>query len=142
MNLTPTRQRIQAPDSNVPIILVVEDEEDNLLFLSHLLIFFKYNFITATKGQDALDLATKYKIDLVVLDLVLPDMNGLDLVKALKRNQSTQNMPILAVSAMVTGKDRVRAFKAGCDDYLEKPYYIDELNYKIRQYLPQLLVFF
>ncbi len=137
MNVTSNRQRIQAPDSDLPIILVVEDEEDNLLFISHALIFLKYNFITASRGQDALDLATKYEIDLVLLDLVLPDMNGFDLVSLLKQNKSTQNTPILAISALVRKKERDRALMAGCDDYLEKPYFIDDLKYKIRQYLPQ-----
>lgn len=107
MNVTSNRQRIQAPDSDLPIILVVEDEEDNLLFISHALIFLKYNFITASRGQDALDLATKYEIDLVLLDLVLPDMNGFDLVSLLKQNKSTQNTPILAISALVRKKSEI-----------------------------------
>lgn len=137
MNVTPFRQRIQAPESKVPIILVVEDDEDNLLLISHLLIYLKYNFITATNGQDALDLATKYEIDLVLLDLVLPDVSGLDLVRALKQRKSTQNMPILAISALVRESERSRALTVGCDDYLEKPYLIDDLEAKIAQYLPK-----
>lgn len=139
MNVTPKRQRIQPPNSDVPIILVVEDEEDNLLFISHALIYLKYNFITASKGQDALDLATKYDIDLVLLDLILPDINGFDLASRLKQNKSTQNISIIAISGLVRKKDHDRALMAGCDDYLEKPYLINDLNRKIRQYLPQSL---
>ena len=137
MNVTPKRQRIQTSDSNVPIILVVEDEPDNLLFISHTLIFLKYNFITVTTGQDALNSAIKYDIDLVLLDLVLPDINGLDVVSLLKENQSTKKMPIIAISALVQKNERESALKAGCDDYLEKPYLIDDLKHKISQYLPQ-----
>lgn len=137
MNVSSNRQRIQASDSNVPIILVVEDEPDNLLFISHALIYLKYNFITADKGQDGLDLATKYDIDLVLLDLVLPDIDGFDLVSLFKQNKPTQNMPILAISALVEPEERDRALRTGCDDYLEKPYLIDDLKQKIRQYLPQ-----
>ncbi len=137
MNVTPKRQRIQAHTANVPMILVVEDEPDNLLFISHALIFLQYNFVTATKGQDALDLAIKYDIDLVLLDLILPDMNGFDLISLLKQNESTQDVPIVVISALVRKKERDRALVAGCDDYLEKPYLIDDLKQKICQYLPQ-----
>lgn len=137
MNVTPNPQRIQASTAKVPIILVVEDEPDNLLLISHALIFLQYNFITATKGQEALDLAIKYDIDLVLLDLVLPDMNGFDLINLLKQNESTQHLPIVVISALVRRKERDRALVAGCDDYLEKPYFIDDLKHKIRQYLPQ-----
>lgn len=117
MNVQPYRQRIKVENSNVPIILVVEDEQDNLLYISHVLILLKYNFITASKGKDALDLVTKYEIDLLLLDLVLPDISGFDLISLLKQNKSTQNMPILAISALASKKERDRALKAGCDDY-------------------------
>ncbi|VEP12584.1 Response regulator receiver protein [Hyella patelloides LEGE 07179] len=137
MDIKNYRQRIQAKDSNVPIVLVVEDEEDNLLYISHALILLKHNFITATKGQTALDLATEYEIDLVILDLVLPDIHGLEVVSLLKQNELTQNMPIIAVSGMTRQQDRDRAMNAGCDDYLDKPYFIDELDRKVKQYLPK-----
>ena len=140
MNVTPVRQRIQAENSNVPIILVVEDEKDNLLLISHILILLKYNFVTAMKGRDALDLATKYDIDLVLLDLVLPDINGFELINYFKQHKATKNIPIIAISALVREQDRNRAFAAGCDDYLNKPYLIDELKQKIRQHLPQSCV--
>ena len=129
------RQKIQAQDYNVPIILVVEDEPDNLLFISHTLILFGHNFITATNGKAAFDLVSKYYIDLILIDLVLPDINGFELVNRIKQNRSTQNIPIIAISALVREEDRERAMKAGCDDYLVKPYLIDDLERKIRRYL-------
>ncbi|MCC0178698.1 response regulator [Waterburya agarophytonicola K14] len=137
MNVTQNDRRIRLADSNVPIILVVEDDRDNLLLLSHILIFLKYNFVTATNARDALDLATNYKIDLVLLDLVLPDFNGFELIERFKKQKSTKNMTIVAISALVKTKERDRAFAAGCDEYLEKPYSIDDLTKKIRHYLPQ-----
>ncbi|MGK7948742.1 MAG: response regulator [Xenococcaceae cyanobacterium] len=129
------RQKIQAQDSNVPIILVVEDEPDNLLFISHTLILFGHNFVTATSGQAAIDILSKYYIDLILIDLVLPDINGFELVNWIEQNKSTQNIPIIAISALVREEDRERAMKAGCDDYLIKPYLIDDLDRKIRRYL-------
>lgn len=137
MNVELYRQRIQAKDSNAPIILVVEDDQDNLLFIAHALIYLNYNFITADKGQDALDLATKYDIALVLIDLVLPDINGFDVVRHLKQSKLTKEMPIIAISALVQEQDRYRAIKAGCDDYLIKPYLINDLDGKIRLYLPE-----
>lgn len=129
------RQKIQAPESNVPIILVVEDEPDNLLFISHTLILFGHNFITANNGQTAFDLASQYYIDLILIDLVLPDINGFELVNRFKQNELTQNIPIIAISALVREKDKDKAMKAGCDDYLIKPFLIDDLEQKIRRYL-------
>lgn len=135
MNLESSRQKIQAANSNVPIILVVEDDEDNLLFISHTLIHLGYSFVTATKGQAALDLAARYEIDLVLVDLVLSDISGFELVSNLRQNNSTKNMPIIAVSALVREQYRDLALKSGCDDYLNKPYLIDDLKSKIDRFL-------
>ncbi|MEM8723377.1 MAG: response regulator [Cyanobacteria bacterium P01_G01_bin.39] len=137
MSVKPQRQRIQSEDSNVPIILVVEDEEDNLLFISQALIFLQYNFITATEGKAAFDLADKYEIDLVLLDLVLPDISGFDLANLYRQNQSTQKMPIIAISALARDREREQAIRSGCNDYLVKPYFLEDLDRIIRQYLPQ-----
>ena len=130
-----SRQRIQAADSNVPIILVVEDDEDNLLFLSHALILLGYSFVTATEGQAAFDLANRYDIDLALVDLVLSDISGFELVNNLRQNNSTKDMPIIAVSALVREQYRNLALKNGCDDYLNKPYLIDDLKRKIDRFL-------
>lgn len=138
MDATLHRQRIKAANSTVPIILVVEDEKDNLLLISHVLIFFKLNFITATEAKAALELATKYEIDLVLLDLVLPDTNGFELARSLRQEKLTKNLPIVAVSGLAAEGDRDLAFKSGCNDYLVKPYSIDDLKKAIERYLPAI----
>ncbi|MGF1590880.1 MAG: response regulator [Pleurocapsa sp.] len=136
MNLNPRRQKIQAADSQVPIILAVEDDVDNLLFISHALILLKFDFITAEDSKTAFDLATKYEIDLVLLDLVLPEMSGFELASQLRQNVLTQDMPIIAVSGLAKQQDYDRALSSGCNDYLCKPYLIDDLETKICQHLP------
>ena len=136
MNVKSSRQKIQAADSRVPIILVVEDDQDNLLFISHTLIHLGYSFVTATEGQAALDLAIEYDIDLALVDLVLSDISGFELVNNLRQNNSTKNMPIIAISALVKEQYRDLALKSGCDDYLDKPYLIDDLKSKIDRFLP------
>lgn len=137
MNVILKRQKIQAADNDVPIILVVEDRHDNLVLISHILIYLNYNFVTVSKGIDALELATRYEIDLVLLDLVLPDISGFEVIERLRKHILTKNMPIVAISALATEKDRDRAIKAGCNDYLTKPYLIDDLKHKIQQQLPK-----
>ena len=131
----PCRQRIRTTDSKVPIILVVEDEIDNLLLISHTLIYLQLTFVTATKSKTAFELATKYEIDLILLDLVLPDSNGFDLANSLRHNELTKDLPIIAISALVQDKDRELALEFGCNDYLSKPYMIDDLKRKISKYI-------
>ena len=131
----PCRQKIKATDSKVPIILVVEDEFDNLLLLSHALIYLQLNFITATESQTAFELATKYEVDLILLDLILPDTNGFELANSLRHNELTKNLPIIAISALVQEEARDRAFEFGCNDFLIKPYLIEDLKCKIAKYI-------
>lgn len=140
MNVKASRQRIQTNNSKTPIILVVENDPDNLLLISHTLIFFKYTFITTTRGQNVLDLASKYHVDLILLDLILPDINGFDLISLLKKDQATQSLPIVVVSSLVRKQEQEKAFAAGCNAFLNKPYLIEDLDFLIRQYLSRPLV--
>jgi CheY-like chemotaxis protein len=132
-----SHSRTKISNSNAPIILVVEDDSDNLLLLCHTLIFLKHNFISATTGEEAYNLVRQYQIDLILLDLKLPDINGFELVSCLKQHQLTRSIPIIALSALVRQQDRERAIKAGCDDYILKPYLIEDLDRKICHYLPK-----
>lgn len=136
MNIKPYQQITNTNSAKAPLILVVEDEEDNLLFISHALVYLQYTFITATSGQEALNLATKHNISLILLDLRLPDINGFDLLKLLKQHNNTRNIPIIAISALIKDEDRHKAKSLGCNDYLTKPYLITELEVKLRQFLP------
>ncbi|GAB4542604.1 MAG: hypothetical protein Tsb0014_35510 [Pleurocapsa sp.] len=138
MNIKRNSKMIPGSNHHAPLILVVEDEPDNLILISHTLIFLKYNFITTTDGRTALELATNYKIDLILLDLVLPDINGFELVNRLKKAKSTKNIPIIALTALARKQDRDRALSSGCNDYLSKPYLIDDLDRKIRQFFASL----
>ena len=135
MDVESAKTRIKAANSNAPIILVVEDDHDNLLFICHTLIFFQHTFIVATEAKTALELASNHEIDLILLDLVLPDINGFELVRTLKQNKLTKDIPIVAITALIKERDLNRALTIGCNDYLIKPYLIEELETKIYQYL-------
>ena len=73
----------------------------------------------------------------MLLDLLLPDLSGFELIEYLKHNRVTQDIPVIVVSGLVFPEQRDRAFAAGCNDYLAKPYLIEDLHQKIRLYLPQ-----
>lgn len=121
-----------------PIILVVEDNEDNLLLISHALILFQYNFVTATDIQTALSIIKYYQPDLILLDIVLAGENGLELVRHLKQNKLHKhnlNIPIIAITALAKKEDCDHLLAEGCDEYLIKPYLLQDLNNKISRYI-------
>lgn len=111
-----------------PLILAVDDNEDNLQLLTALLAVNHCSFITATDGQTALVMAQNYQPDLILLDMMLPDLSGIEVVNRLKQDPQTTAIPIIAVTAMARSEDRERFLLAGCKEYVKKPYIIDEME--------------
>ncbi len=116
-------------------ILAVDDDEDNLLLLGEVLNVFNCSLITATRGQIALLLAQECNPDLILLDVKLPDLNGVEVVRHLKQNSTTVNIPVIAVTALAREEDRQVLLKAGCSDYISKPYMLEDLEATVRCYL-------
>lgn len=116
-------------------ILAVDDNEDNLLLLSEVLNIFDCSLITATHGQIALLLAQAYNPDLILLDVMLPDLNGVEVVRHLKQNPVTESIPVIAVTALARAEDRDRLLNAGCSEYITKPYMLEDLEAIVRCYL-------
>jgi CheY-like chemotaxis protein len=103
-------------------ILVVEDVEDSRDILVIILQrFCGYQTIEAATGMDAIEKAAAEKPDLIVMDLGLPDITGVDVAKALKENPSTAHIPIIAHTAWTVSKWKDRALNVGMVEYLEKP---------------------
>lgn len=121
--------------NNKPIILAVDDDEDNLLLLTEVLGPLNCLVMTATHGQTALRLAQAYQPNLILLDIMLPDLNGIEVVYRLKQNQETAKIPVIAVTALARLEDRDRLILAGCNNYISKPYILDDLEALIRHYL-------
>ncbi|PSB35448.1 response regulator [Chlorogloea sp. CCALA 695] len=119
-------------------ILAVDDNEDNLLLLSEVLNVFDCSLLTATSGQIALIIAQIYNPDLILLDVMLPDLNGIEVVFHLKHNPTTENIPVIAVTALARQEDRDRLLAAGCSDYISKPYMIEDLEAIVRRALGQI----
>lgn len=120
-----------------PTVLAVDDDEDNLMLLSEVLKPISSSFITARQGRTALQLAKECQPALILLDVMLPDLSGIEVLQQLKRNLHTMTIPVIAVTALARAEDRDRLFLAGCDAYISKPYMLDDLEELIRRYLPQ-----
>lgn len=103
-------------------ILVVDDEEDILELVRFNLAREGYQVLCALSGEEALDMAYKEFPDLVVLDLMLPGIDGLDVAKALKNDAGTQEIPIIMLTAKGEEADVVTGLEMGADDYVTKPF--------------------
>lgn len=117
-----------------PLVLAVDDNEDNLQLLSQLLVLLDCTFITATDGETTLVMAD-HQPDLILLDMLLPDLSGVEVVQRLKQNSKTRDIPVIAVTAMARQEDRDHFILAGCIDYVKKPYIIDEMESIILRYV-------
>jgi DNA-binding response OmpR family regulator len=114
-------------------VLVVEDEEKVASFIRKGLEQFAYAVDVAPSGEEALELAAVNPYDVIVLDLMLPGKDGLQVVRELRAGGSA--VPVLALTARGTLEDRVRGLDSGCDDYLPKPFAFDELLARLRALL-------
>ncbi|MCZ6674769.1 MAG: response regulator [Verrucomicrobia bacterium] len=117
-------------------ILIVEDNAD-LLKVLQLLLKDSYEPILAMKGREAVDIAAAERPDLILLDIVLPDMNGLEIARLLRQHPETQSMPILAMTAKVSRIDEEDCILSGCDDFIAKPFTFEQLVPRIEKLLNQ-----
>jgi two-component system phosphate regulon response regulator PhoB len=116
-------------------ILVVEDEQDLRQVLDYNLRQSGHDVILASGGQEGLAVAREQRPDLVLLDLMLPDLSGTDVCKALKDAPGTRSIPIVMVTAKGEEIDRVVGFELGADDYIVKPFSIRELLLRVQAIL-------
>ena len=104
-----------------PRILVVEDDPLILRIVALRLQGQGYEVLTATDGEEALDMATRERPDLIIMDIQLPKLNGLEVTRKLRGNVAFSQIPIIALTAYAMKGDKERAIEAGCDAYLSKP---------------------
>lgn len=114
---------------NKPLILVVEDDTPVRNLITTTLRAHDYRFLTAANGTSAVLEASSHNPDVIFLDLGLPDMDGIEVIK---RVRSWSNMPIIVISARSEDKDKIDALDAGADDYLTKPFSVEELLARLR----------
>ena len=99
-------------------ILIAEDNDSNFILMSYLLKK-HYNIIRAKNGKEAVDYAAKGGFEIILMDIKIPEMDGLEATRIIKKEQP--NMPIIALTANAFESDREQALAAGCDDFLSKP---------------------
>lgn len=114
-------------------ILIAEDEEVNMMFFQEVLGDTGVEIIKATDGLQAVDLFTNNKVDLVLMDIKMPVMNGLDATQKIK--QLNASIPIVAQTAYAMEDEKQRCFDAGCDDYISKPIDTIRLFAILKKYL-------
>ena len=114
---------------NKPLILIVEDEPAVRNLITTTLEMHEYKYHTATSGEEAILKTLSHHPDVVLMDLGLPDMDGVDVIKKIR---GWSQMPIIVISARSEDVDKIEALDAGADDYLTKPFSVDELLARLR----------
>ncbi len=122
-------------NSNCPKILIVDDHPNNLRFLSKILNDRGYKTQRAICGQLALNAVKESPPDLIVLDIMMPNMNGYEVCNRLKSNSNTRDIPIIFLSALNQTIDKVKAFEIGGIDYITKPFQVEEILARIENQL-------
>jgi two-component system, cell cycle response regulator DivK len=117
-------------------ILVVEDQEDNRRIMRDLLTSVGYEIVEAVTGEDGVSMAGTHAPDLILMDIQLPGMDGYEATRRIKANAALRQIPIIAVTSYALSGDDAKAFEAGCDAYVSKPYSPRALLAKIREFLP------
>ena len=113
-------------------VLVVDDNEMNIELLVNMLERYRYEVHSATRGRLALEIAQEYSLDIILLDINMPGMNGYDVCKALKENSLTADIPVIFISALEETNDIVKGFDVGAVDYITKPFKYREVIARIQ----------
>ncbi len=127
--LRPTRGKTETESR--ARILIVDDEPDIVRLLAFALQAEGYQILTAKNGLEGLELARREKPDVVILDVMMPGMDGFEVCSELRSRPDTANLPIIILSALGQVSDRVKGLRAGADDYVPKPVNLDELSARV-----------
>jgi two-component system cell cycle response regulator DivK len=128
--------QVEGPTRSAPKrILIVEDNALNMRLLHDVLEAYGYLPITTGRGTAALALAEEHRPDLILMDLQLPDISGLDAVRQLKENATTKDIPVVAVTAFAMVGDERKALTSGCDGYVSKPIMIGDFLRLVERFI-------
>jgi two-component system cell cycle response regulator DivK len=119
-------------------ILIVEDSQPSLTLLNDLLNAHEYEILKTSEGLEAIDFARDRQPDLILMDVRLPDICGLDVTRLLKQDGQTKTIPIIAVTAFAMPGDEEKGLESGCDAYITKPIMLDNLLRTIESFLSPL----
>src|SRR3954468_20962121 len=116
-------------------ILIIDDEKDLIELVRYNLEKEGYDAIAAGDGQAGLEIAQRHKLDLIVLDLMMPGMDGLEVCRRLRADGRTSRIPVIMLTAKATEADRVVGLELGADDYITKPFSPRELVARVKAIL-------
>ena len=122
---------------NNPVVLVIEDDAPVRNLIVTTLKTHDYKYLTAKNGNEAVMMASSHNPDVLFLDLGLPDMDGIDVIRQVR---SWSNVPIIVISARSDDSDKIEALDAGADDYLTKPFSVEELLARLRVTIRRLIL--
>jgi DNA-binding response OmpR family regulator len=124
-----------AVEREQPVVLAADDDEDILELIAFRLEHSGYTVLQARDGEEALDLARTSRPDLAVLDVMMPKIDGFEVTRRLREDDSTTRMPIILLTARTQEADVQRGFDAGADDYIRKPFSPQELGARVQAIL-------
>jgi two-component system, cell cycle response regulator DivK len=120
---------------NIPLVLIVDDDEDSCAMYAYALLAMGFQPIVADSGEEAFARACAMHPDVVVADVILPGMSGVELTRKLRHDDRTKEAAIIVMTGRTFGSEQQQAHEAGCDRFLLKPCLPDELASQIRQLL-------
>ena len=118
-----------------PLILIVEDNELNINTISSYLTAKGYRPIVAQDGQSAIEMTELHHPDLILMDIQMPGMDGLEAISHIRQNPQLAEIPIIALTALAMEGDREKCLAAGANEYISKPVKLKQLNVTIKQFL-------
>lgn len=116
-------------------VMIVEDNELNMKLFRDLIEAYGYNTIQTRSGLNAVDLAREHRPDLILMDIQLPEISGLDVTQQLKADPELQRIPVIAVTAFAMKGDEERIREGGCEAYISKPISVPKFIETIRSFL-------
>lgn len=126
---------MSAMEAAKPIILCVDDEPLNLDLLEALLVPRNYEVLRSTCGRDALTQIASQKVDLVLLDVMMPEVDGFEVCRRIKENEQHRSIPVVMITGLTAKEDRVTGIEAGADDFMSKPFEATEVLARVRMLL-------
>ena len=118
-----------------PVILVVDDQPQNIELLEAHLLPQGYEIVKAASGEEAFEKLSGHRIDLILLDVMMPGMDGFEVTRRVRQDATHRLLPIILVTALQETEDRVKGIEAGCDDFISKPIDKIELLARVRSLL-------
>lgn len=117
-------------------VLIVEDNELNMKLFGDLLEAHGYSTLKVSNGRDAMEVALEHKPDLIIMDIQLPEISGIEVTKWLKASDELRSIPVIAVTAFAMKGDEEQIRASGCEAYLSKPISVAKFLETVKTYLP------